>query len=917
MDFEELLDRVWGYDCEVFAHDCLAVFKNYRTREEVVFHNCPGDDIDSWFRQVNPILIAYNCNNYDKHIIRCWVAGMSPEELKHVNDYIIGGNNGWDFDVGYIDLPTHWDLFNEINPRKALKEIEGNLRLDITETTIPFDLPTKWTDEQYKEVLYYCEHDVDALFPLFDKLKTDYKSKYIISKLGKIDPVYGLSQTNANLTALLLKAKKQTYQDNFKYEYPSIIDKSKIPKAALDYFDDIIAHNSLEYNPPAPELEFKDIFFQIGIGGGHAFKKHGHYYYDRSTSKKLLCNWDFSSLYPNIVRIFGYSSRSQSDKQAYVDLLSMRMKAKKGLLGDDFLGPIGLTNDDLKIGLKLPLNAYTGALRAKFNDLYDNLQGFSICTTGQLIVLQLIHDLEKVPTLEMVSANTDAVMYEVAPEYKEQADKLIHDLEKLTGLEMEEDNIVRIIMRDVNNYCELVQTGEDDYAINYKGSVFECNSIKKNLKLKWDKESKTWSTSFTDDIKANSRTICGEAILKQLLLDIPVEETINNCDDIFRFQIISHLGSTYQKCVLRDKDGNEIELQRNNRIYAGIENTGGKIYKVKEDGRYDSLAMCPPNPVVDNDNKMSIEKVNKKWYNKYAKQKISDFIGEGGIYMEEKLENLKKSELIEKYKELSEKVEGGEIMTEDNSMFNVARSLYHKINDFRKMVRERNFILDMELPNNLGATEYASIEQYYQAVQEICLAVGLDFAFETQELTSFDLGAFKPANGAPQNIATVDCVFTLTDIDTGASKTYNVIAQGSDSIDKAVNGATTYAFRNWFNKNFSPCIWNGEKQTFGNPDAPKLDVVEELPKTEPKTKVFVSKENKEAIKEEVVATPQKTDNKDDIEKLTSTIMKYRELSGKEDAGAKKLEAIMNGTYTDADILSWTLSFENALEKLGA
>lgn len=70
---------------------------------------------------------------------------------------------------------------------------------------------------------------------------------------------------------------------------------------------------------------------------------------------RILCNSDVSSLYPNVVRLFGYSSRNQKDKQAYVDLLDMRMKAKKGLLTEDFLKPLGLTNDDLKDGLKLPL----------------------------------------------------------------------------------------------------------------------------------------------------------------------------------------------------------------------------------------------------------------------------------------------------------------------------------------------------------------------------------------------------------------------------------------------------------------------------------------------------------------------------------------------------------------------------------
>lgn len=120
----------------------------------------------------------------------------------------------------------------------------------------------------------------------------------------------------------------------------------------------------------------------------------------------LLINNDVTSYYPNTVRLYGYSSRNQKDKEAYVKVLETRMKAKHEKLSQEFLDSIGVTNKDLNKGLKLPINAYTGALRAKFNALFDNLQGFSICTTCQLLIIQLIHDLQKIPTLEMVEANT-------------------------------------------------------------------------------------------------------------------------------------------------------------------------------------------------------------------------------------------------------------------------------------------------------------------------------------------------------------------------------------------------------------------------------------------------------------------------------------------------------------------------------
>ena len=952
MTFDELLNKVWYYDIEIFAHDCLVVFISHKTKERIYFHNSLPNDLWNFIQAYDPILIGYNCNNYDKWILKCWLAGYTPEELKRVNDYIIGGGNGWDEDCGYIKLPIHWDLFNEINPRKSLKEIEGNLRLDITETTVPFDLPTKWTREQFEEVLYYCTSDVKALIPLFEKLKVGYKSKYIIAKFGNIDPAYALSQTNANLTAILLGAERKEYDDNFAYVYPKCIDKSKIPQKALDYFDDIIEHNDLDYSPEAPLLELTDILFQLGIGGGHGFKKKGVYVYNRNTSKKILCNWDFTSLYPNEVRLFGYSSRSQSDKNGYVNILQTRMKAKKCLLTDDFLKPMQLTNQELNIGLKLPLNAYTGGLRAKFNALYDNLQGFSICTTGQLIVLQLIHDLEQVPTVEMVSANTDAVMFEVSSEYKSQTDDIIHSLEELTGLEMEEDNIVRIVMANVNNYCELLQVGEDDYAINYKGGQFQCNSIQKNLKMKWDKETKMWSTTFEDDVKSNSLTIVGEALLKKLLLDIPVEDTINNCNDIFRFQVISHLGSTYEKCVQESPNG-DIVLQRNNRIYAGLE-PSGVIVKIKPDGRRDSLADCPPNPIIDNSNKLTIDDINKEWYIEMANQRVNDFLGIP------RLESLKKEELLEKAKdlklEIDNKIKKADLIEliknkERNEVKNMATKqnvekeleetkekldkavsqneqlvekikekealnkiveipslsderandtikmnslLYTKINNLRQYIRSRDFIYDKELPSNLGSGEYYSIDQLYDAIQEGCIEVGLDFSFDTTEIISFDKELVKPSGKLPIHVATVKTKATLTDITTGNSKDYYTIGQGSDTIDKAISGASTLAFRHWFIKNFSPKGAND-----GNENA------DETPKSEsPKTPIYIPETKKEEIKEEVVSQSQSQKEEiddDDLKEICENIMEIREKTGNMEYGAKTLDKIQKGELSDVEI----------------
>ena len=282
MNFDELLNDLWMFDYEVFAHDTLMVAINYRSTEKIIFHNASADSYQDFIDTYHPILMGYNCRSYDKYILKACLLGYSPEEIKELNDFIIDGNNPWEFPFqDYCELPPVWDLFDCIKTFKSLKEIEGNLRMNITETTVPFDLPTKWNEQQKKEVIHYCIADVEALFPLFERLINSYKSKFIICKIGNIDPAFGLGMTDANLTAKLLGAERQDHDDPFGYTYPEQRQKEKIPEEALEYFDDLIAHNDLNYKREAPCLDLKTIDFQLGVGGCHGFSKFGTYVYDR------------------------------------------------------------------------------------------------------------------------------------------------------------------------------------------------------------------------------------------------------------------------------------------------------------------------------------------------------------------------------------------------------------------------------------------------------------------------------------------------------------------------------------------------------------------------------------------------------------------------------------------------------------
>lgn len=637
---------------------------------------------------------------------------------------------------------------------------------------------------------------------------------------------------------------------------------------------------------------------------------------------RILCNFDVSSLYPNLVRLYGYSSRSQKDKNAYVNLLDMRMKAKHGKLSEDVLKPMGLTNNDLKTGLKLPLNAYTGTLRASFNKNADFKQGFGICTTGQLLILQLVHDLQKIPTLEMCSTNTDAVMFTIEEEYKPQVLQVIKDWEDLTGLEMEEDKIVKIVMRDVNSYCEIVQVGDNDFKVNYKGGEF-----KGKHKFSWNKEERIFEYSFDDEIEANSLTIVSEALLKKLLFDIPIEDTINNCNDIFRFQMITHLGGTYEKCVQESPNG-DIELQRNNRIYAS-NGTSGTIIKVKPDGRRDSLALCPPNPIVDNKNECTIEDVNKSWYIKIANQKLNDFLGIKRLteYKKDELltmakdlglevdKKTKKDELIKMIEERNEvkematkKVETEEKeITQNTGNCEIALNIYQKLNMIKSEIAEIEFLMDKQLPTNMGSGEYASIGQYYTALQNACIKHNVYFQWDvlTSELHE---SLFKPTSKPPQHVYDVKCEATFINLDNPSDLlVIDTMASGSDICDKAISGASTMAFRNFFDKNFTPKYLNqgGEEIISGEEE-----------KTEaPKIPAYIPPQKKEEIKEEVVSTKQNSTD-EDIKRVIDTIMKIRDMSNNPEYGKSTLNTIMTTEITAADLLSIELKLNNKLDELG-
>ena len=396
------------------------------------------------------------------------------------------------------------------------------------------------------------------------------------------------------------------------------------------------------------------------------------------------------------------------------------------------------------------------------------------------------------------------------------------------------------------------------------------------------------------------------------------------------------MGNTYEKCVQESPNG-DIELQKNNRIYAS-NGTSGTIIKVKPDGRRDSLALCPPNPIVDNKNECTIEDVNKLWYIKIANQKLNDFLGIKRLteYKKDELltmakdlglevdKKTKKDELIKMIEERNEVMKMATKKVETNEEIKTM-TICEKIAKMTKEIREHDFVMDCVNPGNLGGKEYASIGQYYNLLHNLCDKYRLLFKWDVTNLEYFEKDVFKPTGKMPSNVAVVCCKATFIDIDAtqydrikndenfgyGAntiySMTYTAMAGGSDIADKSVSGASTLAFRNWFDKNFTPKYMNAIEEEITGSSEEKTEA--------PKIPAYIPPQKKEEIKEEVVSTKQNSTD-EDIKRVIDTIMKIRDMSNNPEYGKSTLNTIMTTEITAADLLSIELKLNNKLDELG-
>lgn len=264
--------RWYTYDTEVFAHDFIVVFKDKETGEYAVFHN---DNLGvREFISEDAIYCGFNTKHYDQYIIKAICAGFSPEEVKQVNDWIIGGGQGWECPLlqGVFFRFYNVDIMDDMQMGLSLKAIEGHLGMSIEETEVDFNLDRPLTEDELALTIKYCKHDVDATEKVTSIRKNYLNNKVYLGGLKGIEPPKALAMTNAKLTAAYLDARKTVeYNDERNYKYPENLRREYIPEEVFNFFDRLYDESipSEELFKSKLNITVGDCPVTLGFGGIH------------------------------------------------------------------------------------------------------------------------------------------------------------------------------------------------------------------------------------------------------------------------------------------------------------------------------------------------------------------------------------------------------------------------------------------------------------------------------------------------------------------------------------------------------------------------------------------------------------------------------------------------------------------------
>ena len=573
------------YDFEVFKEDWLVVVIDMTKKKEHVIVNDP-DTLEKLHKEnTNEIWVGFNSRHYDQYIFKGILCGFNP---KRINDFIIiKGNPGWKFSSLFRNIPlNNYDVMGNVD--RGLKFFEGSMGNNIKESSVPFDIDRKLTQAELDETVKYCRHDVEQTIEVFLQRKEDFEAHRGLVKLaceGKSLDLSLISKTKPQLSAIILDATQRPHDDEFDIDFPSTMRIEKYTQV-VDWYKDPNNRSYVKHITGKKTLEKTQLDIMIA-GVPHQFGWGGvHGAIQQYSGEGFYLNMDVASLYPSLMIQYNLHSRNMKDPKKYEEIYHQRLKYKA-------------EKNPLQAPLKLVLNSTYGVMKDKNNGLYDPLQANRVCVYGQLLLLDLIEKLE--PHCQIIQSNTDGVLVKL-PDGSDETyyliDDICHEWEERTHLQLEFDEYRKVFQKDVNNYIIVDTAGKH----KSKGAY-----VKKLSNLDYD------------------LPIINKALIEYMVHNIAVEKTINECQDLKEFQLVSKISGKYITILHGDK----VIKEKCIRIFASKLDSDAGVQKIHAaTGRPAKISNSPLHCFIFNDDVNGVKapsKLDKDWYIALAQKRLKDF----------------------------------------------------------------------------------------------------------------------------------------------------------------------------------------------------------------------------------------------------------------------------------------------------
>lgn len=620
------------YDFEVFKHDWLAVFIDVTRKTEQVIVNNPDELKALYEANTSDIWVGFNNRHYDQYIMKGILLGLDP---KRINDWIIvQKREGWQFSSVFNKIPmTNYDVMP--NPPVGLKTMEGFLGSNIKETGVPFDINRKLTKAEIEETIKYCRHDVEQTIKVFLEKIDEFNAMHgIVQAFPDMVSLSNIGDSEARITAKVLGCVRKNFNDEFDYFFLPCLRLNKY-KYVQDWFEEkrkealsLDLQNCDKYDK---QLWYKTQNLDTVVAGiPHSFGFGGLHGAASTPIHKTgqILHVDVNNYYPSMLIAWGLVTRAATNDN-YTQVYKTRKALKKGQVAAAKAGDKAEAKRLKKAQLpyKKMLNALSGGMKDETNPAYDPRNNNCMCINGQLMLLDLIEHLEVIPGFELIQSNTDGLIIWIpdTDEAFEMVDDICWEWEQRCSTEyceilLELDNISEIYQKDVNNYLWI---GSD-------GGVERIGAYVKEL-------------SAVD----NDLPILNKALVEYMVHKTPVEQTINQCDDLIMFQKIVKLSEKYdwvehEHCtpVITKKGVRVIKeiyeypekvkyTYKSYRVFASNSQDDGRLLrrkKVKPKG--EKFGNTPDHCFICNDDVCGVKvptNLDKSWYIELAKKRLKQF----------------------------------------------------------------------------------------------------------------------------------------------------------------------------------------------------------------------------------------------------------------------------------------------------